>query len=516
MIKLNITLPVAAGEEQERIKQAVISKLRVKVDEIRILKKSLDARNKQRLCFIYSVAVSTSQTDRAIKNGGESYEPDRNDLESIIGDKKYVGARPIVIGAGPCGLFAALTLAKLGARPVVLERGDCVEERKKKINTFATEHILDPDSNVQFGEGGAGTFSDGKLNTGINSLYVPTVLHELVKSGAPNEITYLNKPHVGTDKLEETVKGLRRRITEAGGEILFRTKVTDFFIKDNAICGVRTDKGDFFSDRVYLCVGHSARDIFYTLYAKGVVMAPKIFSMGVRIEHLQEDIDYAQYGRGRGEILPPADYKTAVKLSDNNSLYSFCMCPGGTVINAASEEGGLCVNGMSNYARDGKNANSALLINVGEKECGEGVMAGVEQQRLLERLAYRITGGYRAPVQTYGGFLSGKITEIGRVMPSVTTGYSLVDLNAVLPSYIAQGLKEGIPLIAKRIKGFDAPDAVLTGVETRSSSPVRICRDEKCRSSVEGLYPLGEGAGYAGGITSAAADGIRGVMSSLA
>ncbi|MCI5790373.1 MAG: hypothetical protein MR239_00550 [Clostridiales bacterium] len=513
-IKTSVNIPPEKGEDKETIRQAVANKLKVKIDGLEILKKSLDARDKKKIFYAYTVAAETSQTDKALKNGGTVYVRQRNYLSDIVADLRYEGSRPIVIGAGPCGLFAALTLAETGAKPIILERGDRVEERKKKVALFNTDLILDTESNIQFGEGGAGTFSDGKLNTGINSVYVPAVLKEFVDNGAPEDILYLNKPHVGTDKLETVIKSLRETIISKGGEFYFNTKASDFIFADGKIGGVRTTKGDFYGDRVYLCIGHSARDTFYTLYGKGVVMAPKVFSMGVRIEHLQEDIDVSQYGRKR-EVLPPADYKTAVRLSDGNSLYSFCMCPGGTVVNASSEEKRICVNGMSNYARDGINANSALLINVSEREYGEGTLAGIELQRKLESAAYAATGSYKVPVQTFGGFMTGKTLDLGRIKPSVATGYLLTDLNSFLPDFIKNGLKEGIPLIARRIKNFDDEDAVLSGVEARSSSPVRIIRDDRCESSIKGLYPLGEGAGYAGGITSAAADGIRGVVASL-
>lgn len=508
MIKITVNVPLDGD-----LKKAVTEKLRVKVDGISILKKSIDARDKGKLHYTYTVAVETKEVDKAVKNGGSLYESPKNSLDDLVENLSYNGTRPIVVGAGPCGLFAALTLCKLGAKPIILERGDKVEERKKKVAEFNENLILDTESNIQFGEGGAGTFSDGKLNTGINSVFVPAVLREFVDNGAPNEILYLNKPHVGTDKLETVVINIRNKLLSYGAEIHFRTKVTDFIIKDGKVRGVRTDKGDFFSDRVYLCIGHSARDTFYTLFGKGINMTSKIFSMGVRIEHLQQTIDFAQYGKG-SKLLPPADYKTAVKLSDGRNLYTFCMCPGGTVVNASSEENGICVNGMSNFARDGKNANSALLLNVGEKEFGEGVLAGVELQRKVERLAYSATNSYRVPVQTYGGFIKGKTEKFGSVMPSVAQ-FANVDLNSFLPAFITSGLKEGIPLMGRRIRGFDSAEAVLSGVEARSSSPVRILRDEKCSSSVEGLYPLGEGAGYAGGITSAAADGIKGVIASL-
>ncbi len=510
MIKVSVNIPVGCDKD---LNTAVGEKLKVKFHSLTVLKKSLDAR-RGKLSYNYTVAVETRDDRTALRNGGTSYERIDHSLDNLVKDIKYVGSRPIVVGSGPCGLFAALTLCQLGAKPIVIERGDRVEERRKKVDIFNSTLVLDTESNIQFGEGGAGTFSDGKLNTGVNSKFVPVVLEEFVRNGAPEEITYLNKPHVGTDILYDVVRNIRGRILSMGGEILFNTTVVDFIVENNECRGVVTDRGNIYSDRIYLCIGHSARDTFYTLYGKGIVMAPKVFSMGVRIEHLQSRINEAQYGKGEYK-LPPADYKVAVPLSSGNQLYSFCMCPGGTVVNASSEEGLLCVNGMSNYARDGANANSALLVNVGEREYGEGTLAGVEYQRKIERLAYLSTGSYRAPVQTYEGLLKKKVTSLGEVKPSVPTGYAEADMNSFLPKFIVDGLVEGIPQIGKKIRGFDRFDSLLTGVEARSSSPVRILRDERCCSSVAGLYPLGEGAGYAGGITSAAADGIRGVISSL-
>jgi len=510
MIKFSFNVP--ANFEGD-IDSVVASKLKVPFKNVTVLKKSLDARKKGNIIYNYTVAVETEFEDKAVKNGGTVYNAQEISLEKTVENLCYKGSRPVVIGAGPCGLFAALTLCLTGAAPIILERGEKVEDRVKTVEKFNSDLVLNTESNIQFGEGGAGTFSDGKLNTGINSSLVPVVLKVFCDCGAPKEILYLNKPHVGTDKLRAVVSNLRKKIESYGGEFHFQTKAEDFIIKDGVLIGVRTDKGDFFTDRAYLCIGHSARDTFYTLYGKGIYMVPKIFSMGVRIEHLQETIDFSQYGEARGK-LPPADYKTAVKLSSGGNLYTFCMCPGGTVVNASSEEGRVCVNGMSDYLRDGENANSALLVNVGEKEYGEGALAGVELQRKIESLAYKASNSYRVPVQTYGGFLRKKVTEFGSVKPSAPLTCA-VDLNSFLPDFIRDGLREGIPLIAQKIKGFDSAEAVLSAVEARSSSPVRIQRDEKCNSSVKGLYPLGEGAGYAGGITSAAADGIRGVISSL-
>lgn len=512
MIKITVKTPV--GDDLD-LTEIAAKKLKVKIKgKAEIIKKSLDARDKGRLCYVYTLAVNTDDKKGALKNGGEEYIKPKNSLDDITCGVKYVGATPIIVGAGPCGLFAALTLCKIGAKPIILERGENIENRKKTVDNFNKNLVLNTESNILFGEGGAGTFSDGKLNTGTNNPYVSAVLKELAECGAPEEITYLNKPHIGTDLLEKTVLNIRKKLLSYGAEIHFNTKVTDFIIENNSIKGVKTNKGEFYSDRVYLCIGHSARDTFETIYSKGIKMASKIFSMGVRIEHLQDNINIAQYGKIE-KSMPSADYKCAVKLSDNSNLYTFCMCPGGVVVNASSEENAICINGMSNYARDGENANSALLINVSEREYGEGVLAGVEYQRRLEKRAFELSGSFKAPAQTFGDFCKGKTCGFKSIKPSVSTGFVNCDLNAVLPDFIAKGIKEGVPLMAKKIRGFDTSEAVLTGVETRSSSPVRILRDENCRSSVAGLYPLGEGAGYAGGITSAAADGIRGVLFSL-
>lgn len=510
MIQYTFSLP---AESDVDVLAYAAKKMIVKVTGGEILKKSLDARDKGDIRYLYTVAFSTDFESAAIARGGKLYEKKDLSLENLTAERKYKGGRPIVVGAGPCGLFAALTLAYLGAKPLLIERGKGVDERVQDTERFFRTGILDPDSNVLFGAGGAGTFSDGKLNTGTNSPYVGTVLTELARSGAPREITYLNKPHVGTDHLRAVVIDLMKRIEELGGEIFFSTTVTDLITDGDRVVGVRTNGGEIKTDRVYLAIGHSSRDTFAMLYAKGVKMVPKTFSMGVRIEHLQENIDRAQYGKKRG-ILPPADYKAAVDIGERK-LYTFCMCPGGTVVNASSETGLLNVNGMSYYARDGKNANSALLVNVTERDFGSHPLAGVEYQRLFEKRAYDLVGSYRAPAQTFGDFLTGRTNGFSDVEPTCLGGVTNADLNAVLPDFVAEGIKRGVPLIGRRIRGFDSPSAVLTGPETRSSCPLRILRDEKGCSSFVGLYPMGEGAGYAGGITSAAADGIRIVLESL-
>ena len=512
MIKFSFSLP--AEYEGDPLVEAA-KRLKIKTYERgEILKKSLDARDKGDIRYAYTVAFSTDEEKKALRFGGTVWEKPDDSLQKATEGVVYTGARPVVVGEGPCGLFAALTLAYLGAKPILIERGRPIDERTADVETFFATKRLDPDSNVLFGAGGAGTFSDGKLNTGTNSPYVSTVLHELKKSGAPEEIVYLNKPHVGTDRLRDVVKDMERRILSLGGEIRHETKVTEVLTQGDRLVGIRTDKGDIATDRAYFAIGHSARDTFGMLYAKGVVMVPKTFSMGVRIEHLQRSVDVAQYGRERGN-LPPADYKAAVEIGDGNRLYTFCMCPGGVVVNASSEEGGVVVNGMSYYARDGKNANAALLVNVSEKDFGTHPLAGVEYQRQWERRAFELTGTFLPPAQTFGDFLTGATNGFAEIAPSCLGGVVNADLNGVLPEAVARGIKIGVPLMGRRIKGFDAPQAVLTGPETRSSCPLRILRDEKGCSSIRGLYPMGEGAGYAGGITSAAADGIRVVLASL-
>ncbi|MBR1747209.1 MAG: hypothetical protein IJ735_03225 [Clostridia bacterium] len=512
MIKFSFSLPV--GYEGD-VSEAAAKKLRVKYSgKGEIIKKSLDARDKSDLRYVYTVAFETDREAVAVKNGASTFEKPDYSIEKAVEGAKYTGTRPVVVGAGPCGLFAALTLAQLGARPILIDRGKDVDERAKDVEDFFSSHRLDPDSNVLFGAGGAGTFSDGKLTTGTNSPYVSTVLYELARCGAPEEIVYLNKPHVGTDRLREVVKNMIVRLHTLGAEVRFGTAARDFLLRDGKVSGVVTDQGTILTDRVYLALGHSARDTFEVLYRKGAKMVPKTFSMGTRIEHLQTTIDRAQYGRERGD-LPPADYKAAVDIGGGNKLYTFCMCPGGTVINASGEAGGINVNGMSYYARDGKNANAALLVNVNSERFGDDPLAGVEYQRIWERRAYAATGGFFAPAQTYGDFLSGRTDGFFEIGPSCLGGAKNADLNAVLPDYVAEGIKQGVRLIGRRIRGFDDPHAVLTGPETRSSCPLRILRDERGESSISGLYPMGEGAGYAGGITSAAADGIRVVLSSL-
>ena len=416
--------------------------------------------------------------------------------------------RPVVVGFGPAGMFAALVLAMAGLKPLVLERGEPAEQRHEKVQHFFATGQLDTKSNVQFGEGGAGTFSDGKLNTGVKNERCRWVLEQLADAGAHGEILFDAKPHVGTDVLLHVVQNLRKRVIQLGGEVRFDTQVTDLCIENGGIVGLETNRGHIDCDRVILAIGHSARDTFSMLLDRQIPMEAKPFAMGVRIEQPQSLIDKAQYGRS-DLPLPPADYKL-VRHLENETVYTFCMCPGGHVVAAASEEGGIVTNGMSNADRDGENANAALLVTVNPRDFPyDGVLGGVKWQQEIERRAYRLSGSYRAPAQTVGDFLSHRAsTGPGDVSPSYRPGVTWCDLHDVLPEKIAGAIHQALPQLDQQLSGFAHPGGVLTAPETRSSSPVRILRDESKQSAIAGLFPAGEGAGYAGGIMSAAVDGI--------
>lgn len=473
-----------------------------KSDEITIIRKSLDARRGKTFSFVYSFLT------------------EKEEFPNPMPDKSKFGKRPVVIGFGPAGMFASLLLARAGAKPITIERGGKVEDRTESVKQFWNYGKLDTESNVQFGEGGAGTFSDGKLTTLIKEKdgLGRFVLKEFVKAGAPEEIMYEAKPHIGTDVLKKVVKNIREEILSLSGEILFNTKAEDILIENGKVTAVITNTGkNIETDHVFLGIGHSARDTFKMLREKGIAMERKPFSVGVRIEHLQSEIDKAQYREYAGSpYLSAADYKLSSTGEGKRGVYTFCMCPGGQVVAAASEEGRLVTNGMSNYARDGVNANSAVLVGITPDDFGShDILSGCEFQRRIEEAAFRAGGeNYRAPVQLLGDFLSEKnSSDFGRVQPSYMPGTNFAKMDDILPTFVTDAMKNAFSDFSKKLPGFDAYDAVLTGVESRSSSPVRILRDKETGESisVKGLYPMGEGAGYAGGIMSAAIDGIKSV-----
>ena len=503
------------GQDEGTLVYEAARALRISPSEIRTLqiaRRSVDARKKPDVRIIYTVDVTLKSGEGKVlkKCGNKRVSP--APVQGYRPPKFRPGGekRPVVIGFGPAGIFAALILAMAGQRPIVLERGEDAGTRHKKVDDFWNTGALDGRSNVQFGEGGAGTFSDGKLNTGVNNPRIQWILQQFVSAGAQEDILYDAKPHVGTDVLLEVVQNLRGRIQALGGEVRFCSQVTKLRLDGDRLTGVELDSGEVIPcDHAVLAIGHSARDTFESLLAQGVPMEPKPFAMGVRIEQLQEKINLSQYGIQNAH-LPPADYKLVQHLQDS-TVYTFCMCPGGYVVAAASEEGRTVTNGMSYCAREGENANAALLVTVNPQEFPDpGPLGGVAWQREIEEAAYRLTGSYRAPAQRVEDFLAGRPSEgNGSVTPTYRPGVVWTDLHRCLPEKITKALEEALPELDRKLRGFGDPDAVLTAPETRSSSPVRILRDETRQSAVRGLYPTGEGAGYAGGIMSAAIDGIQ-------
>ena len=483
--------------------------------DLTVLRRAIDAR--EGLTFVYTVAVSAPQEAALLRRCRDkrvtAYVPEHYVLPAPVAPPEV---RPIVVGAGPAGLFAALVLAKCGARPILLERGQPVEQRSRDVTRFWRTGRLDTESNVQFGEGGAGAFSDGKLNTGTRDLRHRYIMEQLVACGAPESILTDALPHVGTDKLHIALRNLRQQLLDAGADIRFGARLEGFTAQGGALTAITCRQGDSLytipAQRLILALGHSARDTFETLYGSGLAMEPKPFAMGVRIEHRQSAIDAAQYRSLAGHpALPPSTYKLSCHLPNGRSAFSFCVCPGGQVVAAASEPGRTVTNGMSVYARDGENINGALLVNVTPADFpSDHPLAGIALQRQLETAAYALTGGYAAPCQRVADFLTGRPSAgPGAVHPSYRPGVVYTDLRRCLPDFIGETLALALPVLGRQLRGYDDPDALLTGVETRSSSPVRLVRDAHYEANIRGIFPCGEGAGYAGGILSAAADGMR-------
>ncbi len=530
------------GENKDKLLKTAAHILKCNPEDIitfNITRESVDARKKPDIFLVYELEIALrflpdpKQEENYIKKqhikGAEVVErrkysfPYRAEgINSTSGSEaiRDLQHRPVIVGMGPAGLFCALVLSRAGFSPIILERGRCVEERTEDVKHFWNSGCLNTESNVQFGEGGAGTFSDGKLNTlvkGSKEIH-RFVLSEFVHFGASDEIMYSAKPHIGTDVLRTVIKNMREEIIRNGGEVHFNSKVKRFLSENGRLTGLvyEQDKKDISLEcsKVCLAIGHSARDTFRELLNENIIMQPKPFAVGVRMEHPQEMINISQYG-GQADYdkLPAAPYKLTARAANGRSVYSFCMCPGGYVVNASSEKNRLAINGMSYSKRGGKNANSAIVVNVTPEdfvnEFGEDIFCGMHFQEKLEENAFMLANG-KIPVQTYGDFVNGRATTgLGDIVPCTKGGYELSSLNGLFPEFINEALISAIPQFGRKIKGFDRPDALMLGVESRTSSPIRIVRDETMQSSIKGIYPCGEGAGYAGGITSAAIDGIR-------
>lgn len=519
-----IRLPVEHGPEA--LDAAIIQRLGIAPEDllhVDLFKRSHDARKNTTLSFIYTVDVQVKNeaTVLAKFKGDVHIKPSPDTSYHFVAHASHVAQhasklRPVVIGFGPCGIFAALILAQMGFKPLVLERGKAVRERTLDTWGLWRKNVLNPESNVQFGEGGAGTFSDGKLYSQIKDpkFYGRKVIREFIKAGAPEEIEYVAKPHIGTFRLVGVVEKMREEIIALGGEIRFSQKVVGFDIEEQQIRGIQLENGESIqADHVVLALGHSARDTFEALHDAGVYMEAKPFSVGFRIEHPQSVVDRARLGPHAGnKLIGAADYKLVHHAQNGRAVYSFCMCPGGTVVAATSEPNRVVTNGMSQYSRNERNANAGIVVGITPEDYPGGPLAGLAFQRAIESKAYELGGStYEAPGQLVGDFLMGRAsTALGSVTPSYKPGVHLTDLAPSLPAYAIEAIREAIPAFEKQIKGFSMHDAVLTGVETRTSSPLRMTRGDNLQSvNIKGLYPAGEGAGYAGGILSAGVDGIR-------
>ncbi len=519
MLRLTeIRLPL--NHPADDLKAAILKRLGIAASDLHgftLFRRGYDARKRNAIVLVYTVDAEVKNEAVLLKKNipHVAVAPDMS-YRTVAQAPQDLSERPVVIGTGPCGIFAGLLLAQMGFKPIILERGKEVRERTKDTWGLWRQGKLDPESNVQFGEGGAGTFSDGKLHSQIKDpkFYGRKVLTEFVKAGAPEEIMYVSKPHIGTFRLVGMVEKMRHSMEALGAEVRFQSRVADIEIEDGQVCGVVLASGERIATKhVVLAVGHSARDTFEMLHKRGVYLEAKPFSIGFRIEHPQSVIDRARFGSNAGNpLLGSADYKLVHHASNGRSVYSFCMCPGGTVVAATSEAGHVVTNGMSQYSRNERNANSGIVVGITPADFPGDVLAGVEFQRKWEARAFELGGkNYSAPAQRVGDFLAGKPSEkIGEVAPSYTPGITPTDLATALPDYAIAAIREALPEFEKQIKGFAMDDAVLTGVETRTSSPVRVKRGEDFQSiNIKGLYPAGEGAGYAGGILSAAVDGIE-------
>jgi len=523
MLRLTeIRLPL--DHSPDDLQSAIVKRLKITKDALRgytLARRGYDARKRNEIVFVYSLDVEVENEAQLLKRFSDQHNikptPD-TEYKFVAHAPTHLNTRPVIIGTGPCGFMAGLLLAQMGFKPLILERGKEVRQRTKDTWALWRDHKLNPESNVQFGEGGAGTFSDGKLHTQIKDPrhLGMKVLHEFVKAGAPEEILYVSKPHIGTFRLVSMVEKIREEIVSLGGEFRFSSHVTDIEIDNGQVRGIKLDNGELIeSDHVILAIGHSARDTFNMLYDRGVYIEAKPFSIGFRIEHPQSLIDQCRYGNFAGHPdLGAADYKLVHHCKNGRSVYSFCMCPGGTVVAATSEEGHVVTNGMSQYSRNERNANSGIVVGITAEDFpGDDPLAGIALQQELESRAFVLGGSnYNAPGQLVGDFLKARpSTKLGSVQPSYTPGVQLTDLSSALPDYAIKAIREALPAFERKIKGFAMHDAVLTGVETRTSSPVRIKRnrDDYQSLNTKGLYPAGEGAGYAGGILSAAVDGIE-------
>jgi uncharacterized protein len=528
MIRITeLRLPIEHAPEELEV--AILKRLGISSKDFVnfiVFKRSYDARKNIALAFIYTVDVSVKNEEAILTKFGhdQHVRPSPDTSYHFVAQANNqsndsLKERPVVIGFGPCGIFAALVLAQMGFKPIVLERGKQVRERTQDTWGLWRKNVLNPESNVQFGEGGAGTFSDGKLYSQIKDpkFHGRKVIQEFIKAGAPEEIAYVAKPHIGTFRLVGVVEKMRQEIISLGGEVRFQQKVTGFEIKDGVMAAVNLESGEKLAARhVIIALGHSARDTFKALHEAGVYIEPKPFSVGFRIEHPQSLIDRARLGPHAGNpLIGAADYKLVHHAKNGRAVYSFCMCPGGTVVAATSEEGRVVTNGMSQYSRNERNANAGIVVNVDPEDYGgsaKNPLAGIDFQRALESKAFELGGrNYEAPGQLVGDFVIGKTsTEFGKVIPSYKPGVHLTDLAQALPDFVIEAMREALPAFDKKIKGFAMHDAVLTGVETRTSSPLRITRGNDYQSlNTKGLYPAGEGAGYAGGILSAGVDGIK-------